>query len=160
MREFLYVRSLTKGSLCALSPSPGFTMLIRRLLRLLSLATLLMFFRQAPNNIALPSLTALSVWVLLPLSILTLSYSTRLTSTNLVFSKSTLVLSSLAGGPYSTTTPFFKGGLDTPSSPSDPTHTHLPMPSSQTFSTMKVGLPLIRSFSSQIAPPLGKTPLL
>ena len=30
VRESLYVRSLTKGSLCALSPSPGFTMLIRR----------------------------------------------------------------------------------------------------------------------------------
>ena len=82
------------------------------------------------------------------------------TSTNLVFSNSTLVLSPLAGGPYSTTTPFIKGGLDTPSSPLDLTHTHLPMPSSRTFLITKAGLPLIHSFSSQIVPPLGTTPLL
>ena len=60
VRESLCARSLTKRSLCALSPSPGFTMLIRRLRRLPSLAALLMFFQQAPNNIAPPSLTALS----------------------------------------------------------------------------------------------------
>ena len=130
VRESLYVRLLKKGSLYALSPSPGFTMLIWRLLPLPSLAAFLIFFRQALNNIALPSLTALSVWVLLPLSILTLSYSTRLTLTNLVFYNSTLVLSSLAGGPYSTTTASSKEGLDTPSFPSDLTHTHFLMPSS------------------------------
>ena len=61
VRESLCARSLTKGSLRDRSPSPGFTMLIRQLRRLLSSAALLMFSRRAPNNIALPYLTALSV---------------------------------------------------------------------------------------------------
>ena len=61
VKDSLCVRSLTKRSLCDLSPSPGFIMLILRLRRLLSSAALLMFFRRAPNNIALPSSTALSV---------------------------------------------------------------------------------------------------
>ena len=61
VRESLCARSPKNVLLCDRSPSPGFTMLIWLLRRLPSSVALLMFSRQAPSNIGLPSLTTLSI---------------------------------------------------------------------------------------------------
>ena len=61
VKESLCARSPKNVLLYDRSPSPGFTMLIWLLRRLPSSVALLMFSRQAPNNIGLPSSTTLSI---------------------------------------------------------------------------------------------------
>ena len=61
VKESLCARSQKNALLYDRSPSPGFTMLIWLLRRLPSSVALLMFSRQAPNNIGLPSSTTLSI---------------------------------------------------------------------------------------------------